>query len=286
MESHYDKNHRFPRSKDLRLGQEQDWHHEPGHEYLAANPVLMPRLKEVLEAAIIPEEAGTVIDMSSSPFGDDTRQEQMPDYPPEMDDWFLAFPRELTMIVMDYLCSKDIASLRLASRAFRHLPMSLWLRLLREELPSLWEAFDSAEPYLWALTTAQKMKDERARRQKAYDELLETRALHARVFREECPETWDAYRADHEWLSQPIDDLVSMNAPYLTEKTLDRTLLAPYLPPNRTNWYLLYCGITKAMKIGALKGLRNRERIWADCEEIVRRVKAYREQGDVHMLAE
>ena len=43
-------------------------------------------------------------------------------------------------MIVDYLPSKDIASLRLASATFRALPYTLFRRLLFEDMPWLWEA--------------------------------------------------------------------------------------------------------------------------------------------------
>ena len=45
-------------------------------------------------------------------------------------------------MIVDYLPSKDIANLRLASATFRALPYSLFRRLLFEDMPWLWEARD------------------------------------------------------------------------------------------------------------------------------------------------
>ena len=43
-------------------------------------------------------------------------------------------------MIIDYLPSEDIASLRLTSPAFRQLPIILFRRLLIEDMPWFWEA--------------------------------------------------------------------------------------------------------------------------------------------------
>jgi len=44
-----------------------------------------------------------------------------------------------------------------------------------------------------------------------------------------------------------------------------------------TNWYELYKGVQKA----ALKGLRNRKRIWWDVEKVVQTISRLREEGTI-----
>lgn len=50
------------------------------------------------------------------------------------------------------------------------------------------------------------------------------------------------------------------------------------LPPHRTNWYKLYCEITRHW--AELKGLKNRARIWADCQNILHMITDCRDRGD------
>jgi hypothetical protein len=52
-------------------------------------------------------------------------------------------------MVIEHLGSKDIASLRVASRSFRHLPYTLWHRLIKKEMPWIWETWtDRPYPYM------------------------------------------------------------------------------------------------------------------------------------------
>lgn len=39
---------RFPRSRDVRKGQDQFWQHVPGKEYLTGNPLYAPGLQAIL----------------------------------------------------------------------------------------------------------------------------------------------------------------------------------------------------------------------------------------------
>ncbi len=54
-------------------------------------------------------------------------------------DPFTALSTEVTSMVVEYLRSKDIANLRLATRAVRQLPNILFRRLLLEDMPWTWE---------------------------------------------------------------------------------------------------------------------------------------------------
>ena len=47
----------------------------------------------------------------------------------------------------------------------------------------------------------------------------------------------------------------------------------------KVNWYDCYCMLKSSWK--DFKGLRNRERIWRDVEEIVTRIEKYRKEGRI-----
>ena len=49
---------------------------------------------------------------------------------------------KIISMVVEYLPSKDIANLRLTTRAVRQLPDILFRRLLLEDMPWMWEAED------------------------------------------------------------------------------------------------------------------------------------------------
>jgi hypothetical protein len=59
-----------------------------------------------------------------------------------MTDPFLALPTELLHVILAHLPSSSIASLRLATRTVRQLPIVLFRRLLLEDMPWFWEAND------------------------------------------------------------------------------------------------------------------------------------------------
>ncbi|KXT14190.1 hypothetical protein AC579_2449 [Pseudocercospora musae] len=53
------------------------------------------------------------------------------------------------------------------------------------------------------------------------------------------------------------------------------------LPQHGTDWFKLFCSLNRAIKSGELKGAQNRLRIWTDCQEALRRIEQYREQGEI-----
>lgn len=94
----------------------------------------------------------------------------------------------------------------------------------------------------------------------------------------EMPEVWESYRGDQPWLNLDPEVLKKEASQEMLRRHRESLPIAN-VDVEKTNWYKLYCGITRNWK--ELKGLRNRERIWEDIEEIVRRMKRYREAGDV-----
>ena len=124
---------------DLR-SDNQWWSHEPGCEYLVANPIDVPGLSQILQPSV--DSIGKKIT-----FGDvkgcDDRQTQ--DHRTSLltsrsiQDPFSQLSAEITSMILDCLGSKDVAKLRLATPVFRQLPTILFRRLLLEDMPWLFE---------------------------------------------------------------------------------------------------------------------------------------------------
>ena len=239
-----------------KAGQEQCWNHNVGHEYLVANPIFVPSLKPIIESAISTNKGFSV---HNSPF--DARK-QMNDASATQDP-FLAMPIEIILIILDHLDSPDIAALRLASRAFTHLPNSLWYRLVVREMPWLYEAWSSdPAPYHWATVIAHDAHLEKEAR-KEWDRDVEKQNL---VIAEEMPEVqveWLRSQPRWQWPDHP--------------DRLEVLGLSPVkLNYSSTNWYQLYRDITVSWK--QLKGLQNRARIWDAITQIVGAIKDVREK--------
>lgn len=185
---------KFPRDPAVRRGNEQFWKHEPGCEYLVANPIDIPGLPQLLESQVRSAGKKTTFG-GTKELGDSSRNKSgtQASMPNAAEDPFSQLSAEITSMILDNLGSKDIANLRLATPVFRQLPTILFRRLLLEDMPFLFEV---------------------------------------------------------------------------------RNLDVP-----KVDWYSCYC--TMKSRLGDLKGLRNRRRIWQDVEEIIRRKQNYRKDGKI-----
>ncbi|MCJ1391456.1 hypothetical protein MMC18_004320 [Xylographa bjoerkii] len=135
----------FPRDYAVKNGDDQFWKHEPGSEFLAANPIEIPGF-----AALVIETAGYRGDRKTvfhwdykGPSEWSVRNHRTPPPPKSglhTPDPFTKLSAELSDMVLASLSSKDIANLRLVSPAFRQLPAILFRRLLLEDMPWFWEA--------------------------------------------------------------------------------------------------------------------------------------------------
>ncbi|KAL6898274.1 hypothetical protein GGI43DRAFT_408783 [Trichoderma evansii] len=251
------------RHPDVQDAKSDGWHWScmPGSEYLVANPVFVPGLKALFEAAISSEENFNV---QHSPFKDFSETQ---DIGYEAQDPFLVLPAELRQAVVWNLDSRDIANLRLASRAFYHLPISLWHGLMVREMPWIYEAWcNDPTPYDWAMANASDLKQMREQRE-AY---TMERRRRAEILQDHDLELYAAWEAN-EPKSPPWFDTPKFQAQLQQSADIKRAMAPIKLPRERTNWYRLYTDI-KANEM-TIKGLRNRKRIWENVEHIVAEVE-------------
>jgi hypothetical protein len=259
----------------LRRGSGQWWQHVPGDEYLAANPVLVPALPAIFRNAA---EMDPLFDIQASAFERTAQDGSLTAHTHAQADPFDIFPHELITILLSYLPPRDIATLRLTSRAFLHLPISFFRDLLRREMPFLWEIREATPPSLWAIHTAASMQECAIRPARLAAQLGREQEWYKKVIQEEMPDVWETYRGDQPWLNKN---------PVLLEEETKAEMLRRYresvplvqFDPERMNWYKLYCGIVRGWD--ELKGLQNRKRIWEALEGIVEEVRVYRETGQI-----
>lgn len=235
-ECSYEAFYEFPRIADVLEAQEQFWRHVPRQEYLSANPLYVPGLPALLRAAA--EENGTT-GYETTPVSASVIQTNR----------LASLPLDVRLHIFDFLEPADILRLRAVSKAFALLPNSVWHRLVREEMPWLWEAWDDSEtdhtPSPWTTMTANEVKF-----------LNQTRKRYHKVLRNE-PTT--------------VDGTVEHLLPRLILETESVNLAKA-----ATNWHRIYTTIKRNW--ACLKGLRNRKRIWEDVAEIIRRIQKYDEQ--------
>lgn len=249
LESDYDTDRAFPRHEAVKRSREQEWLHQPGSEWLAANPVVVPGFSWILRPAVSASN-GCATD---APPGRTVSEDPLS-----------KLLREIADIIIEMLSPVDVAALRLAGCA-RFLAIENWYRSLGEEMPWLWEVWDTALPSLWATTTVSALSVEMERKNKT-----EKRRLAARdVIEQEMPElleNWD------------MDNAKELDESYATcgkEALKEITVLPKY----KTNWCRVYYEVKTNWD--ALKGLQNRKRIWRDVEEILRRITEYRDEGRI-----
>lgn len=241
-------------------GLDQMWLHNEGDEFLAANPVFIPVLERILRSSVheepsfsphggaflIPETAADGSSISSS-------------------DPFMKMPQEIRDNIVEYLTSREIAQLRLSSRAFGQLRISLWYNLLSEEMPWLWEIWSDDVPTFWSWASVNDLMAEKYLKPKLDEELRSYRS----VISDEMPEIYEEWCA-----AQPAFDEWAV-----TSKSQYDSLTWFKVPRSQTNWYEVYRGITVHWK--DLKGLQNRRRIWKGIQEILGLIKGYRAEGQV-----
>ncbi|RAK74662.1 F-box protein [Aspergillus fijiensis CBS 313.89] len=238
-ECSYEEFHEFPRAGDVLESQEQWWDHKPGREYLAANPLYVPGLPALLAEATSEE---VEVEVNTASFENSARTH--PD--PRVVDHLSSLPLDLRLHIINFLDAADITRLRAASRAFTHLPNGVWYRLVRDEMPWLWEAWDNSEiehtPSWWTTVNANEVKF-----------VNDTRNHYAKVLGVKPTDQDDL-----------VDYLVPWPVVVPEQVRLERA---------NTDWHRVFFRV-KSQWV-QLKGLRNRRRIWGDVEEIIRRIERY-----------
>jgi hypothetical protein len=167
--------------------QGQFWGYHEGNEWLVANPIFVPALRRIVRAAL---DAGPDFDVECSPFA--------PWMTPDVGkDDFSRLPREIINEILGYLAPRDIATLRLASRAFTHLPISLWRKFPTNEMPWMYEAWSrDPEPYMWLTRDAEHLAADRIARERAAKDHEWDRRMRREVMQKDMPEIYDAWAAD------------------------------------------------------------------------------------------
>jgi hypothetical protein len=213
----------------------QWFEHSSGCEFIAANPLQIPALTAIFEAARRPDDFDA---MNLSPFGEkETNGTNV------NSDIFGKLPNELRDMVLSSLGSKDIANLRIASRNFRHLSITLWRELIEKEMPWVWEVW-TERPYPFISCTTRPELE-------AHDKAVKDRIQAAQGLGDEKK-------------SKEMERIAREESRFRESRAVH------HLSRLNTDWHYLYCRLAREWK--NIKGLRNRERIWESAEHIVRRI--------------
>ncbi|ETS74354.1 hypothetical protein PFICI_14220 [Pestalotiopsis fici W106-1] len=244
----------FPR--DPAVNHDQWFEHVAGNEFLVANPCIGAKWGSILAAS----------DRTGDPdFGYDTPVFGEVDCASH--DLFAQLPRELRFMVLEELESRDIANLRLASRSFHQLPQALFRKLTLRELPWVWEAWCSLGYSKWVYTRAAELRrrdEQRVERGQPIWQAIDVLEEDARSHGDD-----GLHQAAIAALTQAADKEENEPGPLPSTASLPA--------PEKTDWYRLRCELARNMP--RLLGLRNRRRIWKDCEEILDRIARYRDAG-------
>ncbi|RKK74628.1 hypothetical protein BFJ69_g8344 [Fusarium oxysporum] len=234
---------RLPEHAAVKRARQMHWMHHAGDEFLATNPCLIPGLQDILDSVQNVCNPDDICSDAASPS-------------PNSTDMFSKFPQEIKLEILLQLDSWDIANLRLSSRTFRHLPQSLFYHLTLRELPWLYEAWTSLPLSFFVTTTA-------AEQQRIGQGLAE--------INEEILARREDDNGSEEDAAE-IKRLVSLAAK-LEERQKQGYTTTPVrmLDRKNTNWTQLRGELTR--RWGELPGLRNRRRIWNNCQEIMGRAE-------------
>jgi len=153
MESSYEAFfEQFPRAFPVKHGCEEYWRHDIGAEYLAANPLNVPGLETLIakccrKISDYRDEDYQGADADNIILRRRTHLRMRPniDGPLKLRasrDPFQKLSQGLVHGILDYLSSKELARVRLATRCFWQFPESIFRRFLHEDMPWLWEVWD------------------------------------------------------------------------------------------------------------------------------------------------
>ncbi|KIM93652.1 hypothetical protein OIDMADRAFT_137280 [Oidiodendron maius Zn] len=236
-------NEKFPRHESVIASREQFWIHSRGDEWLAANPLFIPILDHIFGDVTNKED--TINHLDNGVFALGTRLATH-DQHTELD-IFQVLGTKFCHKLLNYLDPRDVANLRLVTPAFLQLPQSFFLQLISQQMPWLWEVWCQDSYPKWARYTARELWEDRQR--------------------------WEQANSHGE---ERVADISPWNAQEAQKQLYDDSLPQPVLL-EQTNWYRLYSEIREEW--GRLHGLRNRERIWKDCNYILDRIEYYCQTG-------
>ncbi|PLB44874.1 hypothetical protein P170DRAFT_429607 [Aspergillus steynii IBT 23096] len=243
------------------------WKHIRGQEYMAANPLDIPGLESLLSWTLAERSENSVSEESKDPNPpkesvDKDKAAMIKDTPNSLPtsakgNTCATLSQVMMLGTLDLLDMKDIKSLRLVSRGLQHLPDTIWCRMLREDMPWLFEAwnawgFPGHIPSRWAFTAPTEMRGVmdylRIYKPLEYPDIL----IGLRREKKIDDQFIESKRFGF-WLSMTIKD-------YNLPKELEKT-----------NWYAVYTGIKRDWR--SLKGLQNRKRIWGHVNRMVEDMK-------------
>ncbi|SMR63724.1 unnamed protein product [Zymoseptoria tritici ST99CH_3D1] len=255
------------------------WEHQKGQEFFIADPLNDPELVKLLRDAVVePSEDFNPADSAFPAWPTSyARASTIKSGAPT--DPFLTLPAELLQQILGGLPTSTIAALREVSRAFAHIPISFFHTLLRQDYPWIWEA-DPKTPVAEYSHWTQAVTDKAALKLSNDTLQLAGQADSSAVSQQENTTATDQSRtAIIDATNATYNDTTPPSAAHRS----DQAHIVPVLLPRfRTNWFKLYVALKK--RGTEVPGLKNRERIWRDCEEIMRKIDEMRRRASISSL--
>lgn len=222
---------------------------EPGTEYLAADPVTVPGLADLIQTCV--QDTLSTHDVA---FDVHIRAESGHDP-------FLTLAPEICHELLGYLARAEVGKLRLVSRSFSQLPQAYFCHLIEDEMPWMWETegFKGQSvdwQGLWcklSLADGGANTDTKERQWLKEVQSKKSKRLHDELGAKGISLSGNTLEFRAKW-----DELYPK-----VKAEADAEIKAGY---DARMWL--------PRKSGVLLGLRNRRRIWEDTEEIVRRIQA------------
>lgn len=232
------RGHDIPRHPAVQAGSHQSWHHGQDDAWLAANPLFIPALDEAVARSIAAESCNSEVSHQQS--------------------LLTSLPSEIMREIFDYLEVAEVSAAAVALPSLKEVARPYLKDRVMKESPYLWEIWCDLPYARWTGTTEAELKAA----QYAFDRNEKEINFVLDVLKEEGEE--DAYTAcEAYWSSDRDQRFRDMRGPAWDEKD------AIVLDSDRVDLaYFLY-ELDLASKQGKLKGLRNRERIWKDCNYIL-----------------
>lgn len=234
-----------------------DWNHIAGDEWLAANPCFIPGLQSIVAQVqlMLP---------SNTHHGNTKEQANM----------FERFPAEVRLQVLRHLDTIDIAITCCAIPPLYHVAQSLIRSRILYEKPYLWELWCTKPYSRWTGTTA--FENISARRMWKYENDRISEVMNI-LDEEGADEAKEAYKLSCE-STQNERKRKALHVLY------DKPAL--HLNENETDFVKLAIELDRGCREDLLKGLRNRERIWKDCNWILDEIETMGNEGKLPLYSE
>ncbi|KAH6967897.1 hypothetical protein BKA56DRAFT_597358 [Ilyonectria sp. MPI-CAGE-AT-0026] len=242
----------FPRDPAVLEARNKFWTHNPGAEYLVVNPCHVPGLDTLLTSARLRR------DSCQSATTTETRRSSEDTI---VVDPFSVLPQEVRTMILLQLEFEDMTNVQLSSRAFRDIPDTVFHNLIIRDWPWMWEAWSKLGYSIWASKSSEEL-----------EEAVESQRRQPESNHSDIPLVPDEERSNNGDASEAQRDDEN------SSKKLMPT--AGFLQnPHATDWRKVRLDISRKLAGNQLKGLRNRQRIWKDCQEILARAEKYRSEG-------